>query len=296
MSNVHDVMASIYDVLSQLRYPHISNVESKDVGATVLSGENRVCLLSWLLTEKSSLIADRLRKLKDAALEDQLFEYYTQIGICNNKDVLLGKCSMKEQLPTLRLLLDFTRKVHMEFPVNANEEEESIMDIVKMYTDGVDQTPCRSILKSKLNYAEASKYFEESEKELSDSNCADTKSNMSNDTYMEVNDRLVSREEEDALFNKEEEKFIEAFQTVSSWPFQSRNLDQTVVDSISSDIKKICSNFFTLKKILRAKDEISNMDLTKRLPKTITPLNATIEDIIIYNEELENQNLTDNVD
>lgn len=62
-------MASIYDVLLQLRYPLISNVESKDVGTTILSGENRVCLLSWLLAKKSSHIAVRLEKLKDTALE-----------------------------------------------------------------------------------------------------------------------------------------------------------------------------------------------------------------------------------
>lgn len=46
--------------------------------------------------------------------------------------------------------------------------------------------------------------------------------------------------------------------------------------------------------VLQAKDEISNMDLSRRLPKITVPLNATIEDIIIYNEELENLDLTNN--
>lgn len=69
MNNVNSVMASIYDTLLQLRYPHISNVELKDVGTTIFSGENRLCLLSWLLTEKSSFIAVQLEKLKDTILE-----------------------------------------------------------------------------------------------------------------------------------------------------------------------------------------------------------------------------------
>lgn len=69
MSDVNDVMASIYDSLLQLRYPHISNVELKDIEAMILNGENRVCLLSWLLMEKSPLIAIQLKKLNDAALK-----------------------------------------------------------------------------------------------------------------------------------------------------------------------------------------------------------------------------------
>ncbi|XP_011141629.1 uncharacterized protein LOC105184492 [Harpegnathos saltator] len=299
MNNAKDVMTNIYDVLLQLRYPHISNVESKDVGTTILKDENRVCLLSWLLTQKLPAIAVQLGKLKDTALEDQLFEYYSQIGICNNKDLLLGKCPMKEQLPTLRLLLDFMKKVHLEPCVNTTEtEEESLMDIVKMYTDDADQAPY-FLVKPKLSYAEANKYFEESEEELLGNNRADAKSNIPDDTCTEVDDILVSeekeeREEKDALFYKEEEKFIEAFETVSSWPVQSRNLDETVTNSIRSDIKKICSNFFTLKKVLQAKNEISNVDLTRRLLETATPLSTTIEDIIVYNEELENLDLTGN--
>lgn len=69
MNNVNDVMANIYNVLLQLRYPHISNVELKDMETTILSGENRLYLLSWLLTEKSSFVAVQLGKLKDSALE-----------------------------------------------------------------------------------------------------------------------------------------------------------------------------------------------------------------------------------
>ncbi|XP_012539122.1 uncharacterized protein LOC105838245 [Monomorium pharaonis] len=283
MNDSDDVMTSIYNTLLQLRYPHITNAESKDLETTILSGENRVYLLSWLLTEKSPSIVASLEKLKNTALEDQLFEYYSQIGICNNKNILLGKCSLKEQLPTLRLLLDFMRKVYLEpFASTKNETEETFTDIIKLCTEA-SSLPA---IKAKLSYAEATKYFEESERELSNY-YEEIRTNLSEDLHTETDDRPIN-EEQDALFDKEKEKFVEAFHAVSSWPARVRSLDKSTADSICSNIKSICSNFSSLKEILQAKEEISRVKLTKGLPKTATPLNAIIEDIVISNEELEN--------
>ncbi|XP_071558150.1 uncharacterized protein [Temnothorax nylanderi] len=287
MNDADDVMTSIYDTLLNLRYPHITNVESRDLEATILSGENRISLLSWLLTEKSSSIAAHLGELRNAALEDQLFEYYSQIGICNNKDVLLGKCSLKEQLPTLRLLLDFMRKVYMEPFASTNETEGTPTDIIKLCIDDPDQASSLSVVKSQISYAEAIKYFEESEKEMLNNDCGELRTNLPEDLHAETDDRLVN-EEQDALFDKEKEKFMEAFQTISSWPVKVKSLDKDISDSICSNIKSICSDFSSLKKVLQAKEEISNVKLAKGLPKTAAPLNAIIEDIVIYNEELRN--------
>jgi len=69
MNDADDVMTNIYDTLLRLRYPHITNAESRDLEKTILTGENRVYLLSWLLTEGSPIIAADLAKLRDAALE-----------------------------------------------------------------------------------------------------------------------------------------------------------------------------------------------------------------------------------
>lgn len=286
MNDADDVMTSIYDILLHLRYPHITNAESKDLEATILSGENRVCLLSWLLTEKSPAIVAHLEKLKNAALEDQLFEYYSQIGICSNKDVLLGKCSLKEQLPTLRLLLDFMRKVYAK-PIASTNETEELTDIIKLCVDA-DQTSSLSVVKPKISYAEAIKYFEKSERETLNNDCEEIRTNLPDGLPdVETDDRLIN-EEQDELFDKEKEKFVEAFHTVSSWPMKVRNLDKDVSDSICSNIKSICSDFSSLKKILQAKEEISNVKLAKELPKTVAPLNAIIEDIVICNEEFMN--------
>lgn len=64
-----DVITSIYNTLVSLRYPHIANAESEDLEATVLNGEDRLRLLSWLLVEQLPSLIDHLEKLKDTALE-----------------------------------------------------------------------------------------------------------------------------------------------------------------------------------------------------------------------------------
>jgi len=286
MNDANDVMTSIYDTLLHLRYPHITNAESKDMETTILSGENRICLLSWLLTEKLPSIVAHLEKLKNAALEDQLYEYYFQIGICNNKDALLGKCSLKEQLPTLRLLLDFMRKVYVEPCASTNEKEGTFTDIIKLCIDDANQASSLSVVKPKINYAEAIKYFEKSEKEISNNDYKEIKTDLPEDLHVEIDDRLINGEQ-DALFDKEKKKFVEAFHTISSWPVQVRNLDRDTSDSICSNIKNICSDFSLLRKVLQAKEEISDMKLAKELPKTASPLSTIIQDIVIYNEELQ---------
>lgn len=122
-------------------------------------------------------------------------------------------------------------------------------------------------------------------------------------------------EERDDLLDKAEIKLLEAFNTLSSWPAPSRNLEKNISNSICSNIQNICSDFSTLKKVyilsisqhnsfinftffytcltnclqvLRAKEEISKVNLPRGLSKTNTPLSAIIEDIVINNEELEN--------
>lgn len=52
-------------------------------------------------------------------------------------------------------------------------------------------------------------------------------------------------------FDEEQEKFIEAFETVSSWPVQKRNLDKSISDSICSDVTSISSDFYTLRQVTK---------------------------------------------
>lgn len=58
-------------------------------------------------------------------------------------------------------------------------------------------------------------------------------------------------------------------------------------------MSKYISNYICVQ-VLQAKDEICNMKNLATLAKTTTPLNKVIEDIVIYNEELENWSMTNN--
>lgn len=71
-------------------------------------------------------------------------------------------------------------------------------------------------------------------------------------TYINIviqTDNGLADEDRNTLFNKEKERFIEAFQSISSWPMQSTDFDKDTADSICSDIKSICSDFHMLKKV-----------------------------------------------
>lgn len=59
----------VYEALVQLQYPKITLVNPKDVETQILTGENRVCLLSWLLHQNPNFTFPPLNKLKGAALE-----------------------------------------------------------------------------------------------------------------------------------------------------------------------------------------------------------------------------------
>lgn len=72
MSNIEELMTDFYNILVQIRYPKITTASIKNLELTILGGENRLSLLSWLLAEKSPATAVKLQKLKGTALEGLL--------------------------------------------------------------------------------------------------------------------------------------------------------------------------------------------------------------------------------
>ncbi|XP_020285813.1 uncharacterized protein LOC109855705 isoform X2 [Pseudomyrmex gracilis] len=203
-----------------------------------------------------------------------------------------GKCSLKEQLPFLRLLLDFMRKVHVDPYVNTSKtQEKTLTDIIKLYINDTDH----AVDKPKVSYTDAIKYFKKYEKETVSKTIKDVQSSLCEDAHVENDNELVHTEQ-NMQFDKEQEKLIEAFETVSSWPVQKRNIDENISDSICSNITSISSDFNTLRQVLQAKDEISKVNLGTEFQKTTTPLHAIIEDIVIYNEKLDNLLTANNSD
>lgn len=65
---MEQIMSDIYNTLVQIRYPKITTATVKDV-SKLLKGENRISLLSWLLIQKSRLIATELEELEGSVLE-----------------------------------------------------------------------------------------------------------------------------------------------------------------------------------------------------------------------------------
>ncbi|KAG7209568.1 hypothetical protein KM043_015645 [Ampulex compressa] len=290
MGDVETVLSDIYNNLLRLRYPDITRAEAKDVERTILSGDYRISLLSWLLTEKSHLIATNLGKLKGSALEDELLKYYSQIGICNSKDVLLGNCLIEEQLPTLKLLLEFIKNVHLETFCSARDTKETIDNILKMYiTEDKDMTSALSSIKPKLNSVKTMLYLENLDKDLLYSDNPkiqlDKSVNEQEDTSMDVEQQINSELTES--FSVQKEKFIEAFASVASWqPSNLSNVNSTSTN-MDMDIQNIYSDFSTFKQVLQVKDSLSKIIIPKEI-NTFTPLNDIIEDAVICIERIGN--------
>lgn len=67
------IMLELYDVLFKLRYPEITKAKPDNIGSTILSGESRIHLLSWLLTEKLPTLSIELGKLQGPVLQGTLY-------------------------------------------------------------------------------------------------------------------------------------------------------------------------------------------------------------------------------
>ncbi|XP_054016737.1 uncharacterized protein LOC128897080 [Hylaeus anthracinus] len=289
MDDTKEIMSDIYNTLVQIRYPKITTAIGEDVQATVLSGENRITLLSWLLTEKSPKVANTLENLKGAALEAKLSKYYSEIGICTNRNIVLGKCTLREQLPFLRLLLEFIKCVHVAEPSN-NEDNVLYKSVEDMIQDCILENPgdesklIRSESLLDLNLKEYTTNLKSnSNYEIKKGEC------VGNETMEKEDDKGDEKENDiNLLFNAEREKFIEAFSTIESWPMfkeiNEKNQKNTMT-SMDDDIKDICSNFSTLTQFLQTKEEIYNANIPKQLSQINTPLNKIIKDVVVDIEE-----------
>lgn len=295
MAEAEELFLEIYNTLLQIRYPDITKAEPKNVEVTILSGENRICLLAWLLTEKSSHIANVLKKLKGAALEDELFKFYSEIGICTNKNILLGKCALKEQLPTLRLLLDFIRNVHMEHITTIRNKEESIDDILKAYINEDTNILSLCDIKPKMSQTEVFQYFEDMKSTLTDQGEVDDNTDLPEDMSNNLETPLPEEENKehngsdpDILFNTEKKNFLEAFEGINSWTAPNITRTKNYGHSMDEDIKNIYSDFAKLKEILEIQNELSKINVPPGLTPTHTPLNEIVEETVIFMEKFQN--------
>ncbi|XP_017767565.1 PREDICTED: uncharacterized protein LOC108556119 [Eufriesea mexicana] len=292
MSNIEDFMTDIYNTLVQIRYPKITTAVAKDVELTILNGENRLSLLSWLLAEQSPSLATKLKKLKGTALEVELLKSYSEIGICSDKKLLLGDCPLEEQLSTLRLLLDFIKCVFIESFDTDYNEKESIDNILNVYINE-DPNTFACTIEPKLNYSESIQYFDNLQKYLNEyeelsSTCKSEGEEYLTEYISEETQKQSNLVEQDLLFNEEKKKFIEEFSSIESWStFNAENMKNNLY-SMDADISNIYSNFSSLTQFLQAKEEISNANIPKEINKLNTPLNEIVENSVTHTEGTRN--------
>ncbi|XP_076667965.1 uncharacterized protein LOC143368784 [Andrena cerasifolii] len=295
MDDTEETISDIYNTLVQIRYPKITTATVKNVELTILKGQNRISLLSWLLCEQSSSIAATLQKLKGPTLEAKLLQYYSEIGICVNKNLLLGNCTLQEQLPTLKLLLDFMKCMFIQ-PSNAQHISRKAVDDVLQMCIKEDLDTMASDAGSEFSYSESLQYFDNLEKyvlehqESNSTHCAEKDEHAAEDEAQMTEDRKDINEENDPhlLFNTETKKFIETFSNIGSWPTPNVINANNSLPSMDDDIKSICSNFSSLTKFLQAREGILNATIPKGLDRMTTPLTEIVEDTLIRSEELSN--------
>ncbi|XP_043799833.1 uncharacterized protein LOC122718667 [Apis laboriosa] len=314
MSNIEELMTDFYNILVQIRYPKITTASIKNLELTILSGENRLSLLSWLLAEKSPATAVKLQKLKGTALEEELLMSYSEIGICSNKKLLLGNCSLEKQIPTLRLLLDFIKCIFIESSEIKYDIKKSTDDILNVYTIEDSSTFTYNI-EPQLNYSESIEYFDNLQKCLNEHQELSSIYKSENKEYLMEHDpcevicnwNITEKEmifyetdenkennkvDQDLLFNEEKKKFIETFLSIESCKsiFDAKTVTNNIY-SMDADINDIYTNFSSLIQFLQARKEILETNIPKEIKKSNTPLSEIIENTVRNTEEAINVKL-----
>ncbi|XP_033227609.1 uncharacterized protein LOC117179693 [Belonocnema kinseyi] len=292
MSNEKRIIMDVYEALIQLQYPKITLVNPKDVETQILTGENRVCLLSWLLHQNPKFTFPPLNKLKGAALEEELFKYYSQIGICSDKDKLLGKCSLKSQISTLKLLLLFMRNINANQKTEDEADKVSISDTLQEYFEkDVNIIPAGFSISTKLTQAETNKYIEETKMRAEEvrTMISDSKDQVpESKSKSSVEERLASIQEvQNEKYKPSLEKFTESFKNLDTGPqAQKRPLQNSF--NMNEIICKMESSLSTIKQALYCKDDIMRLSIPTGLHSFNSPLLETVDDSVFWLQRVSN--------
>ncbi|XP_078039240.1 uncharacterized protein LOC144471239 [Augochlora pura] len=297
MDHKRELLTDIYNTLVQIRYPNITTATIENMEITILKGDNRISLLSWLLTKKCEKIAAELQTLKGSDLEARLVQYYCKIGICNDKDILLGNCTLEEQRSTLNLILDYMKLMFIESSNDKDSKLDSIDDISQVLNDESSDRML-AIIKPKLDYSEALQYFDDIKSVLNEH--PDSSSSIESDkdhsvkeieSLLKVNEEVTSENDRDAIFFSENTKFLDAF-SMQSLPVAKEKCIKSLY-SMDSDIADLYSNFSSLTQFLKAKHEICNTTIPTGLEKMTTPLTKIIGDILNCTDTITNIRIQD---
>ncbi|XP_017885044.1 uncharacterized protein LOC108627941 [Ceratina calcarata] len=289
MNKVEELMDEFYIVLRHIRYPKITGASSKNIQSTILSGENRISLLSWLLIEKSTpAVATKLQNLRGPTLEAELLKCYSEMGICNDKQLLLGNCSVENQLSFLSLLLNFIESIFIESAeLNDEKEIEDVTSACKEVSlSDLNSVTCT--IKPKLSYLESVQYFNDSQKYLDEhkelpQNCeSETKESI------DIAEGVKTKDEEtdwNLTFNKERQYFIQDFGSDGLWQMLT-NEKRASLPSFDDPIERVSNILSSVDKFFDGKEIISTADIPERLKKLDTDLSEMVGETSTYTEKI----------
>uniref|UniRef100_A0ABD2VXI2 HAUS augmin-like complex subunit 6 N-terminal domain-containing protein n=1 Tax=Trichogramma kaykai TaxID=54128 RepID=A0ABD2VXI2_9HYME len=284
MANKDSIIRNLYDVLEKLRYPEIAQIQYKEFENTILTGSKRLDLLHWILIESPGFNASSFNKLKEDSLADKIIKCYGQIGLCNDENVLLGKCPIEKQVQFLSLLVLLVKSVHLS---NSDLSKNDHLDIEK-----IDRKDDESIQLDKPTVTDFSPHESPNVKEKTDITeitidetmelanlkhlCALAKDSMKVLTESKVN-------EDDSMM----ENFSNSFQKIISLPEQlehSNDYSKHYPD-FCNDLKNIYTEFTMINKIQMNETSIKTRYIPDYDNKVPRPLAAAIKNSLVLIEQ-----------
>ncbi|XP_044017255.1 uncharacterized protein LOC122858427 isoform X2 [Aphidius gifuensis] len=284
MTNVNQVLGDFYDALVRVRYPGVATIELSNLEATVLNKNQRNELLHWLLIQS-------LRSIDSTTIEPQsdnnsLVQWYSQIGICNDKEALLGECTIENQLPTIVKLTEFIMNilgVNGQAKVIPQEAENIINYYLK---NEVNIIPSFVKLTTKLTPSEARKYVKSVNERVKEQKIPDSPANINREVLENSVDGKINENAHDTTATIIS-KFCETFEDINQWK-KPNNKKSTDVKTGSFDdcIENINKNFSDLIKTLNNKHEVENQIIPTSLNTEDSQLDRAIKDVVVRMEEL----------
>ncbi|XP_015600368.1 uncharacterized protein LOC107270149 [Cephus cinctus] len=288
---MEEVITDLYNILIHLEYPGVAETSLKDFEPVILYGSNRTKLLSWLISKNSEHLGVCLENLQDTALQDKLNEYYFEMGICNNKDELMGKSTNSAQLAFLKRLRIFMNNMvvtHLNIsnPIGKKTVEQILNDLNK----GTNIIPSSCNIRKNVEAVKAASYIEKVKKSLTEIEdlqiLYDPESQFVAEE--EIPNNECNNDAKDSLFTAAKQ-FLTGFEMpVSSTPSTAGEYSERYKKCMDHEIQNLYENFSSLNPILHSRTMLSNFMNIDLLDKINTPLTQVMEDTVIHIEEIHN--------
>ncbi|XP_012266822.2 uncharacterized protein LOC105692298 [Athalia rosae] len=293
------ILEELYDALVTLRYPETAKIEKQDIARVLLTGQNRISLLIWLLSQASTKLSSHLEKFEGKALTEEVVKCYSQIGLCIDENTLLGVGPLKRQLPLLKKLLLFTQSLDSSESVPI--DDLSIYEVLdKHLVESINIIPTSCKVSMEPTGSAAKKYLDELEQTIAKQTSVSSDSDLPRIEPLPVealvqncankvdpSHKAVIEDGQTQSLTSVAEAFSAAFNSndfsqnskLSDCPAdETVNIDETI-HNLNNDLSFVAQVF-------KSKKAIATTTTPKCLDKGGTPLSVLIEDNVIISQEI----------